>query len=74
MVSAAVSITALIVLAQAFGLVGAGLASIIAGAAYSIGVMVAYKRVTGSSGADAGTGTGGPHPELDTRHRGAHYP
>ncbi|HET8643292.1 MAG TPA: hypothetical protein VFM37_15245 [Pseudonocardiaceae bacterium] len=47
-ISAVVSITALITLAREFGLAGAGLASMTAGAAYSAGVMVAYRRVTGS--------------------------
>lgn len=45
--SAAVSITAVIVLAQAFGLIGAGLASVTAGGAYSLGVAIAYRRMRG---------------------------
>ncbi|MGH3822601.1 MAG: hypothetical protein ACRDRA_07140 [Pseudonocardiaceae bacterium] len=44
-VSAAVSITAVIVLAQAFGLIGAGVASVTAGGAYSLGVAIAYRRM-----------------------------
>jgi len=44
-VSAAVSITAVIVLAQAFGLIGAGLASVTAGGAYSLGVAIAYRQM-----------------------------
>jgi O-antigen/teichoic acid export membrane protein len=41
-VSAVASITAVIVLADDLGLIGAGIASLIAGSAYSAGVLVAY--------------------------------
>lgn len=43
--SAAVSIVGVIVLANAFGFTGAGLASIVAGGAYTLGVAVAYRRM-----------------------------
>jgi O-antigen/teichoic acid export membrane protein len=54
-VSAAISITSLVLLVHAFGLVGAGLASMTAGAAYSVGVIVAYRRIRDShlSGIDS---------------------
>jgi O-antigen/teichoic acid export membrane protein len=51
-VSAVLSITAVVVLAERFGLVGAGVASMTAGLAYSVGVMVAYQRMWRSGAAD----------------------
>lgn len=44
-VSAAVSVSAVTVLATRYGLVGAGIASIVAGAAYTVGVAVGYRRL-----------------------------
>ncbi len=44
-VSAAVAITGVIVLANSFGLTGAGFAAVAAGAAYTGGVTVAYRRL-----------------------------
>ena len=44
-VSAAVSITAVIVLASEFGLTGAGLASLVTGGAYTTGIAIAYLRM-----------------------------
>jgi O-antigen/teichoic acid export membrane protein len=45
-VSALASITTVVVLSEDLGLVGAGIASLIAGGAYSTGVMVAYWRTS----------------------------
>ncbi|MFN2496640.1 MAG: hypothetical protein ABR608_12145 [Pseudonocardiaceae bacterium] len=44
-VNAAVSVTGVIVLASVWGFFGAGLASIMAGASYSVGVAVGYRRM-----------------------------
>lgn len=44
-VSATVSITAVIALVGSFGLVGAGWASIVSSAAYTAGVVIAYRRM-----------------------------
>jgi O-antigen/teichoic acid export membrane protein len=52
-VSAAVSVTAMVVLVEDFGLVGAGLASVTAGGAFSLGVLVVYRRAIGSRRATA---------------------
>jgi O-antigen/teichoic acid export membrane protein len=43
--SAAVSITGVIVLANLFGLTGAGLAAVATGAAFTVGITVAYQRL-----------------------------
>ncbi len=43
--SAIVSLTGIIVLTNSFGLTGAGLAAVVAGAAYTVGVAVAYRRL-----------------------------
>jgi O-antigen/teichoic acid export membrane protein len=45
--SAGVSITGVIVLASRWGLFGAGLASIVAGGVYTVGVAVGYQRMRG---------------------------
>ena len=45
MVGAVVSITGVIVLASSFGLTGAGLASVVTGATYTVVIMVAFARL-----------------------------
>lgn len=44
-VSAAVSITGVIVLASAFGLTGAGLATVSAGVTYTVGLIITYRQM-----------------------------
>jgi O-antigen/teichoic acid export membrane protein len=69
--SAAVSITAVIFLAQAFGLIGAGLASVTAGGSYSLGVAIAYRRMRSCTSSAESTGNPGwlsmPSPTLRRR-------
>ncbi|MGH3698653.1 MAG: hypothetical protein ACRDQY_04110 [Pseudonocardiaceae bacterium] len=57
---ALVSITAMIVLASSWRLIGAGLAGVVAGAAYTVGIMVAFQRMRGPGPAD---------PTTPARHR-----
>jgi len=73
-VSAAVSITALLVLVDAFGLVGAGLASMMAGAAYSTGVIVAYRRIQQSHVPLQRTASDGATAEPARAELGSGYP
>ncbi len=61
-VSAAVSITAVIVLTTELGLTGAGLASLVTGGAYSAGIAIAYLRMRRH-----GRPTGPDEPTRDVR-------
>lgn len=45
MISAVVSITGVIVFASSFGLIGAGLASVVTGGTYTLGIVVAFIRL-----------------------------
>jgi len=52
--SAVVSITGVIVLASSFGLTGAGLASAVGGALYTLGVIIAHRRMRRWAGRHSG--------------------
>jgi O-antigen/teichoic acid export membrane protein len=67
--SAAVSITGVIVLASWWGLSGAGLASIVSGGAYTLGVTIGYRRMRGpvlAAGAEHRRGGRRPHGAVPT--------
>lgn len=68
-VSGVLSITAVIVLAREFGLIGAGFASVTAGGAYSAGVAIAYRRIRHLQVRELGQGLNGS--ELSPRCPGA---
>ena len=62
--SAVVSITGVIVLASSFGLTGAGLASAVGGASYTLGVIIAHRHMrrhelAGTAAGGWGSGEGG---------------
>jgi len=73
-VSAAISITALVVFVHVFGLVGAGLASMMAGAAYSTGVIVAYRRIRNSHLPVPSTASDGATAEPARAELSSRYP
>jgi hypothetical protein len=58
MAGAVVSIMGVIVLARSFDLTGAGLASVVTGATYTVGVLVAFTRLRRRGPSDAACGPG----------------